>query len=124
MKGPFVKSVKRPSEKTRLILHLLLIGGLTETTNTGYTYSISSQALLEQYHSAWIAHLLEMNNVQGVIGYRRHTHSKIGTLLTVCTSGNPDVLVLLLFPSEICYDTGVKCKGNKVCRHFTGGFFR
>jgi hypothetical protein len=50
MKGPFVKSVKRPSEKTRLILHLLLIGGLTETTNTGgYTYSISSQALLEQY---------------------------------------------------------------------------
>lgn len=50
MKGPFVKSVKRPSEKTRLILLLLLIGGLTETTNTGdYAYSISSQALPEQY---------------------------------------------------------------------------
>ena len=30
--------------------HLLLIGGLTETTNSGgYAYSISSQALLEQY---------------------------------------------------------------------------
>ena len=28
------------------------------------------------YHSAWIAHLLEMNNVQGVIGYRRHTHQQ------------------------------------------------
>lgn len=26
------------------------------------------------YHSAWIAHLLEKNNIQGVIGYRRHTH--------------------------------------------------
>ena len=25
------------------------------------------------YHSAWIAHLLEENKVQGVIGYRRHT---------------------------------------------------
>ena len=29
MKGPFVKSVKRPSVKTRLILLLLLISGLT-----------------------------------------------------------------------------------------------
>ena len=28
------------------------------------------------YHSAWIAHLLEKNNVQGVIGYRRHTHQQ------------------------------------------------
>ena len=28
------------------------------------------------YHSAWIAHLLEMNHVQGVIGYRRHTHQQ------------------------------------------------
>ena len=28
------------------------------------------------YHSAWIAHLLENNNVQGVIGYRRHTHQQ------------------------------------------------
>lgn len=37
---------------------------------------------------------------------------------------NPDALVLLPFPFEICYDTGVKCKGYKVCRHFTGGFFR
>ena len=26
------------------------------------------------YHSAWIAHLLEKNGIQGVIGYRRHTH--------------------------------------------------
>ena len=26
------------------------------------------------YHSAWIAHLLEKNRIQGVIGYRRHTH--------------------------------------------------
>ena len=26
------------------------------------------------YHSAWIAHLLETNGIQGVIGYRRHTH--------------------------------------------------
>jgi transposase len=26
------------------------------------------------YHSAWIAHLLEKNKVQGVIGHRRHTH--------------------------------------------------
>ena len=26
------------------------------------------------YHSAWIAHLLEKNKVQGIIGYRRHTH--------------------------------------------------
>ncbi len=26
------------------------------------------------YHSAWIAHLLEKNKIQGVIGYRRHTH--------------------------------------------------
>ena len=26
------------------------------------------------YHSAWIAHLLETNAIQGVIGYRRHTH--------------------------------------------------
>lgn len=25
------------------------------------------------YHSAWIAHLLETNQIQGVIGYRRHT---------------------------------------------------
>ena len=25
------------------------------------------------YHSAWIAHLLEKNKIQGVIGYRRHT---------------------------------------------------
>ena len=50
MNGPFVKSVKRPSVKTRLILLLLLISGLTETTNTGdYAYSISSQALPEQY---------------------------------------------------------------------------
>ena len=28
------------------------------------------------YHSAWIAHLLEKNKVQGVIGYRRHTHQQ------------------------------------------------
>ena len=28
------------------------------------------------YHSAWIAHLLEKNNVQGVIGYRRHTNQQ------------------------------------------------
>ena len=26
------------------------------------------------YHSSWIAHLLETNGIQGVIGYRRHTH--------------------------------------------------
>ena len=26
------------------------------------------------YHSAWIAHLLESKGIQGVIGYRRHTH--------------------------------------------------
>lgn len=26
------------------------------------------------YHSAWVAHLLETNGIQGVIGYRRHTH--------------------------------------------------
>ena len=26
------------------------------------------------YHSAWIAHLLEKKGIQGVIGYRRHTH--------------------------------------------------
>ena len=26
------------------------------------------------YHSSWIAHLLESNGIQGVIGYRRHTH--------------------------------------------------
>ena len=26
------------------------------------------------YHCAWIAHLLESNGIQGVIGYRRHTH--------------------------------------------------
>ena len=26
------------------------------------------------YHSAWIGHLLEQNGIQGVIGYRRHTH--------------------------------------------------
>ena len=26
------------------------------------------------YHSAWIAHLLESNGIQGVIGRRRHTH--------------------------------------------------
>ena len=26
------------------------------------------------YHSAWIAHLLTENGIQGVIGYRRHTH--------------------------------------------------
>ena len=26
------------------------------------------------YHSAWIAHLLKKNKIQGVIGYRRHTH--------------------------------------------------
>ena len=26
------------------------------------------------YHSAWIAHLLETKGIQGVIGYRRHTH--------------------------------------------------
>ena len=26
------------------------------------------------YHNAWIAHLLETNGIQGVIGYRRHTH--------------------------------------------------
>lgn len=26
------------------------------------------------YHSAWIAHLLEQKGIQGVIGYRRHTH--------------------------------------------------
>ena len=28
------------------------------------------------YHSAWIAHLLEKNKIQGVIGYRRHTHKE------------------------------------------------
>ena len=28
------------------------------------------------YHSAWIAHLLEKNKIQGVIGYRRHTHQQ------------------------------------------------
>ena len=28
------------------------------------------------YHSAWIAHLLETYKIQGVIGYRRHTHKK------------------------------------------------
>ena len=28
------------------------------------------------YHSAWIAHLLEKSRIQGVIGYRRHTHQK------------------------------------------------
>ncbi len=27
------------------------------------------------YHNAWIAHLLETKGIQGVIGYRRHTHS-------------------------------------------------
>ena len=26
------------------------------------------------YHNAWIAHLLEKKDIQGVIGYRRHTH--------------------------------------------------
>ena len=26
------------------------------------------------YHNAWIAHLLEKKEIQGVIGYRRHTH--------------------------------------------------
>ena len=26
------------------------------------------------YHSAWIAHLLKKNKIQGIIGYRRHTH--------------------------------------------------
>ncbi len=26
------------------------------------------------YHSAWISHLLESKGIQGVIGYRRHTH--------------------------------------------------
>jgi transposase len=26
------------------------------------------------YHNAWIAHLLESKGIQGVIGYRRHTH--------------------------------------------------
>ena len=26
------------------------------------------------YHSAWIAHLLERCKIQGIIGYRRHTH--------------------------------------------------
>ena len=26
------------------------------------------------YHNAWIAHLLETKGIQGVIGYRRHTH--------------------------------------------------
>ena len=26
------------------------------------------------YHSAWIAHLLETKGIQGIIGYRRHTH--------------------------------------------------
>ena len=26
------------------------------------------------YHSAWIAHLLESKGIQGIIGYRRHTH--------------------------------------------------
>ena len=26
------------------------------------------------YHNAWIAHLLEKKGIQGVIGYRRHTH--------------------------------------------------
>ena len=28
------------------------------------------------YHSAWIAHPLEENKIQGVIGYRRHTHQE------------------------------------------------
>ena len=28
------------------------------------------------YHSAWITHLLEKSRIQGVIGYRRHTHQK------------------------------------------------
>ena len=28
------------------------------------------------YHSAWIAHLLEKNKIQGVAGYRRHTHEQ------------------------------------------------
>ena len=28
------------------------------------------------YHNAWIAHLLEKNGIQGVIGYRRHTHKE------------------------------------------------
>ena len=27
------------------------------------------------YHNAWIAHLLESKGIQGVIGYRRHTHA-------------------------------------------------
>ena len=26
------------------------------------------------YHNAWIAHLMETKGIQGVIGYRRHTH--------------------------------------------------
>lgn len=28
------------------------------------------------YHTAWIAHLLESKGIQGVIGYRRHTHKR------------------------------------------------
>lgn len=28
------------------------------------------------YHNAWIAHLLERKGIQGVIGYRRHTHKE------------------------------------------------
>ena len=34
------------------------------------------------YHNAWIAHLLETKGIQGVIGYRRHTHTK------GCTTGS------------------------------------
>ena len=50
MKGPFVKSVKRPPSETQLIFYLLLIDDLIGITNTGsYVCSISSQALLEQY---------------------------------------------------------------------------
>ena len=50
MKGPFVKSVKRLSAKTLLILHLLLIDDLIGLTNIGsYVYSISSLTLPEQY---------------------------------------------------------------------------
>jgi transposase len=29
------------------------------------------------YHNAWIAHLLERKGIQGVIGYRRHTHKGV-----------------------------------------------
>ena len=29
------------------------------------------------YHNAWIAHLLETKGIQGVIGYRRHTHKGV-----------------------------------------------